>query len=560
MVPLLRASLLPALVETLSPRDSSSKIVLASLKALVAISRGAALACPVTRWPTSAEPLLSNTSIHALKDVLAQRTSTSMVQRQVMLVCKLLTWACFTDNQRDIILSKGIVDLLAARLAASCVLSDRFWLPGANSSALNALPPPPTSSMLPWILSAISSAIGTSKYRMARFLYSPIVISVFPFQVTDSSDFTNSHSTSQLPNEPINALEHSLPRLPPPHRPSENGFSKAFPALGSIQPSAKNAAFIDFAEETQYHSNEKSTPTTNYESAIITWLIYLMRSRSGSCRLQAARLLTRITLNGYFSRSRDRVLAVLVVPLLVGMLDEPFPIPEQGSNPSEDQEETCRIREQAPLVLAELIRASAVLQKAAVEAGVIKKMCQILKNTFEPITIQAPIWSVDKAESASMEDGSATSHFGSEGLRPEIDHILSVRESSLLLLAAIADKEDRYRKMLTESGAVPCIVDSLAPFKADVLKELNDTARTRQEKFHPGQLGNYEPVLIAACIAARAMSRSVNLLRTSLIDCGLAKPIVGLLKYSDVQVLIAATNVVCNLVAEFSPMRPVSCP
>ena len=51
------------------------------------------------------------------------------------------------------------------------------------------------------------------------------------------------------------------------------------------------------------------------------------------------------------------------------------------------------------------------------------------------------------------------------------------------------------------------------------------------------------------------MSRSVSLLRTSLIDAGIAKPVFDILKHTDPRVQIAATDVCCNLLLDFSPMR-----
>lgn len=411
--------------------------------------------------------------------------------------------------------------------------------------------------MLPWVLSAVNSIVHTSMYRLVRFLYSPMTTTVFPLHNITVPDQNIAYTTSEAED----ILDHLLPRLPRAHRLSENGFSKAFPALGSIQANNKNGQFIDFAKDAQYHQHERnSTTSSDQESFIIPWLLGLTRSQKGFCRLQAARLVARMALGGHLSKRRDRVLEVLVVPLLVSMLDDVCP--PQGK-PQEDPEATadaCKVREQAPLILAELVKADASLQKAAVDAGAIKKLCRLLKETFEPVDIPVPIWSVNAFEPNSASEGSTTTVLGAEGLAPRSQHLLLVRESSLHLLAALADKEDLYRKLLMEAGAVPCIVDSLAPFRPEVLSGVDATTRSQREKFHPSTLGNYDAVLVAACLAARAMSRSVSLLRTSLIDCGLAKPILGLLKSTDVQVLIAAMNVVCNLVTDFSPMRPVGHP
>ncbi|RAL61626.1 hypothetical protein DID88_009663 [Monilinia fructigena] len=62
-------------------------------------------------------------------------------------------------------------------------------------------------------------------------------------------------------------------------------------------------------------------------------------------------------------------------------------------------------------------------------------------------------------------------------------------------------------------------------------------------------------VLIAACTATRALARSVCILRTTLIDNGVVTPIFPLLSHADVEVQIAATAAVCNLVTNVAPMR-----
>ena len=124
------------------------------------------------------------------------------------------------------------------------------------------------------------------------------------------------------------------------------------------------------------------------------------------------------------------------------------------------------------------------------------------------------------------------------------------RESALEALAALAKKEDTHRKAIVEAGVVSCIIDSLKPFPAEVFAE----RAASREKITPKD-GNTTPVILAACHAAQSMSRSVSLLRTSLIDAGIAKPVFELLKHQDPEVQIAATDVCCNLLLEFSPMR-----
>jgi armadillo repeat-containing protein 8 len=132
-------------------------------------------------------------------------------------------------------------------------------------------------------------------------------------------------------------------------------------------------------------------------------------------------------------------------------------------------------------------------------------------------------------------------------------HKMRLREGVLKALAALSPSKDDYRKKICEQGVVPYIIDSLKP-------TVNFPTNYEQPPKTPMYMtGNPTPTLLAACEAARALTRSVSILRTSLIDAGVAPPLFALLKYPDVDVQIAATAVICNLALDFSPMKEVSC-
>jgi hypothetical protein len=97
-------------------------------------------------------------------------------------------------------------------------------------------------------------------------------------------------------------------------------------------------------------------------------------------------------------------------------------------------------------------------------------------------------------------------------------------------------------------GAATHIIEALVPYT-----ESND-----QDTSSSAKDGNPDSVLIAACKVTRSLSRSVSVLRTSLIDHGVAQPTFELLTHQNVKVQIAATKVITNLVLDVSPMRTVS--
>lgn len=64
-------------------------------------------------------------------------------------------------------------------------------------------------------------------------------------------------------------------------------------------------------------------------------------------------------------------------------------------------------------------------------------------------------------------------------------------------------------------------------------------------------------IRIAACRLVRALSRSVSILRTSLVDAGVADQLLAILqdKNEHEAVKTEATATLCNLVLKFAPMK-----
>jgi hypothetical protein len=289
-------------------------------------------------------------------------------------------------------------------------------------------------------------------------------------------------------------------------------------------------------------------------------------------RLMAASTLTILYRAKLVNPRRETEFAHLLVPILVKMFGKSSDSQPQGAF----RHTPFDILERAPTVLALLVTDSVELQKAAVEAQAIKNLSRMLKMAFDPADQpnQPSLWAADAtATNMDYREGS-TILLGHSGLPRAMMEELKLREAALKGLAALAPFRDEYRKMIIENGVTPFIVSSMKPFGQDSSPKAeesfsgpdcamkgptsNSTANSRSpERWIEG---NPPSVIIAACGAVRALSRSVSILRTSLIDAGVAMPLFDLLKSPDMEVKIAATAAVCNLLLEFSPMREVRGP
>lgn len=355
------------------------------------------------------------------------------------------------------------------------------------------------------------------------------------------------------------------------------------------------------------------------ESPMVPWLISLVRSTSGLERLMAASVLTSLYKAGFASKTRESAMALLVVPLLLRMLDEAVNSASAGTSgdgsysaggwegdDDSNKTEHQAITEAALTVLARLVANSDVLQKAAIDGNAIKILAKLLKESYEPISTRSNPrpWNPTPTASANpsrtgtpvagthiqsaggerfVEDSEtaaggdldswamhvAASKLGPAGQSSQLAYRIRLREATLKALTALVAVKYDYQKAFVDQDAMVYVVASL---NATPSKPRANQDRTRSIKdvemnsngnsgddLDPEYGRNPVGVLVAACNCVRMLSRSIAILRTTLEDAGVTAPIFRLLRHPDIDVQIAATGVICNLLTETSPMREV-CP
>lgn len=461
-------------------------------------------------------------------------------------------------------LDVGVLDLLTAKMAAIAAADDPSRRPGSRQPPTEALP----RTYLSDILEAISAIIKDSHYNTARFVYSQHIQNLFAWPKGASGMHEGYSATSQA-----SSWDKLIPRLQTLQSKSDP-YTKSWPALGSFASSAgEGGSYTRLPSmESLQPSSSRNIISDESETPLCTWLMFVARRGVGRERLAACWLLAllkkfgeRWSLSDPTKSTRERHFSYLVIPLVVKMIEEANSATKSAEkmnalDPAE-RDEIRFVIERSPLVLAELIASNKTLQSSAVDAKILPVLVQLLKKSFDPITTSTkPLWqpkSSPKSAAPAVFDPTidvASSTLGRPGLGVDIVHAYKYRENALLALAAIADSQDGFRKLIIEMGGAPLIIDSLVPFSSAAG---GTTSQSTATSSITAKDGNPEAVLIAACKVTRSLSRSVSVLRTSLIDHGIAQPVFDLLTYPNVKVQIAATEVITNLVLEVSPMRTV---
>jgi hypothetical protein len=576
--PLLAAGVLRPLLSHLSLAAYPPRLIVEALRATYAITEALAtdIMSPVETSPMVRVcwDLYEAGTVENLKEILAQRGTGLSIDEQITLPMKIIRLTLWTPALGEalsrqyaaMLVKTGVLDLLASRLA-SLVLKMGQQVPEHIDPAVEAsiLPSLPESSLI-HLLEALSCITRYSAYRSLRLLYSTNMLAVFPMasptqeqMPVEYLSFTDQQSTPTATSNPLDTL---LPKLQAVQNKNEHSFSKAFPALGSFASPSELTRMPYFSDGQSTVSSRTISSADEFGSPLIAWLIHIARNSLELKRLAALDLLTHLysaldhkVIDSWAesSRNRDRTLAFLVVPLLVRIIESSNATSktaqlESSSLSSAEISRNQRIKEYAPEILGILVNDCPALQKAAVDAHAIKLLCQMLKKSFDPVsTSRKSMWSPVGQETEPELEYDKTCNLGLASLAPEAVHVLNCRAGALQALSAIVQKEDSHRKAVIEQGIMTCLVDSLVPYPDGPV----DDIETEKE-------GNPNFVVVEACKLATALSRSISILRTSLIDGGIARPIFGLMKSGDAEVRAAATDTVTNLVLRFSPMREVS--
>lgn len=571
----------------ISPYTNPPQIVVAALRALTDIANSAALAddsCPLTTRAL-AECVFSPANLESLNVILSISSPKHILQTQLSLACGIIQKLCRDERHQNSLTGAGVLDSLAARLASFAVAGG-YVIPGAEEAARNdglieAFPAPaPENAKLQPVLEAIAAILGDSKYRANRLIYAPAIMAVFPSIKLDQSTIPSLSARGDpghlgladpRSNLDLTAMEFVLPTVPAPSR---SASASPFPTIhtpGRSGPhlirrtSSQTKVTTRYPWETgasQFHSATETEPE-EIESPLIPWLVYLVRSAREGDRLMAASVLTALYKAGLgTSRIRETSIGLLVVPILVDMIAQN----DKDTPAAQNREKMMQrmILEQAPLVLARLIVDCEFLQKAAADCNAVKVLTKLLRRAYTPLGEPGrPMWTPYPDADVDMDESSPISQLGGRGQDERLTHHIKLRESALKAIASLAAGREDYRKALVAEDLVPYMVESLSEFPRKP-QPPRDRGKDKSPVEAPPTAAapeygrNSLSVIVAACHVVRVLSRSISILRTSLVDNGVALPILHYMHHPDINVQNAATAAMANLVVEVSPVREVS--
>ncbi|XP_044723984.1 armadillo repeat protein [Hirsutella rhossiliensis] len=529
LAPLHAARAVPALLgSNFSPLSNPPQIVVAALKALTDIADAAALATLSSCIDIQllADSLFVPHHIESLNVMLSITSTKHLLQSQVMLAAGLICRLCREERHQHALAAGGVLDSLATQLARFAV-RDGLVVPGAEelaySDGLYEVFPEPAcaGAKIGPILEAIAAILGDSKYRANRLANSPTLLAIFPSVKFDL------HKGPQSQPHAMTAMEFILPAMP-------INLSRSHSAAHSSLPTPDRV-------ESRTSSR---TSLSKFESPLIPWLIHLVRTLGEYDRLMAVAVLAALFKAGLGRKSvRETSIGLLVVPILIGMVGKNDKDAPDSEGPALATQRF--ILEKAPAVLARLITDSEYLQKSAYDCDAVKILTKLLKRAYQPVPSfdQPKYWSPQPDTTVDAGSTSASAQLGGRGQNPVLAHRIKLREASLKAIGALSAGKEDYRKALVAEDLVPYVVESLPG---------GEPARKGPS---PAYGTNPVSVIIAGCHVVRMLARSVSILRTSMVDYAVSLPVLHFMTHRDVNVQIAATATVINLVVEVSPVR-----
>ncbi len=557
---------LSAMLSNLCPRSNSPLIVLAALRSLSAMA-DATLVSIITAGDDGtilSDALFSEESAEALCSILRQESDIpGAAELQVLVAESLIARLCCHERHRESLARSGVLGALANRLARS-IFAQGMALPRSALASPQMLTvaelPSSQSTDIFGTLEAMVAIVENSRHWASELAYSETLLETLPSAAHSSYGHGSRSHTIQV-DRCLNLIDHLVPQATSPFIPQISARLSAFPPLRGQNEHNPSQPFYSF--ETSPDSPHASSYGVT-ESPLIAYLMWLTRNSGGPLRLVSAHLLVQLHRAGMTAPYRQNDLGTLIVPLLVDLVDEGLTTSTDICG--NDHTWLWFLQEQSSIVLAKLITDDEYLQEAAFSADAIPKLCKLLKASYDPgqnleHRIWSPTpWSMDSRQRSASQPTSL--------LLPVV-HKRKVREGALKAIAAITPSKEEYRKLVVTEGAMPFVMESLKP-----IPDLPSTKGESRQSLHIGtgrsattvpcpEYGiNPVSVLAPACAIVRHLSRSISTLRTSLVDYGVAIPLLALLQHKDIEVQIAATAALCNLVMDLSPMRQASshCP
>ncbi|KAL3959843.1 hypothetical protein ACCO45_004960 [Purpureocillium lilacinum] len=555
--PVHAAGVVPAILANTCPLSNPPQLVVAALRALTDIADAAALAQPSSPLDTSslADNVFSPQNMEALNVMLSISSPKHMLQSQVNLASGLISRLCREEKHQHALHHSGGLGL--ARHAASKIRrARRSCGPRCRRACLRRRP-----------LRSVSRAgqrkrqdraHSRSNRRHTRGLQislqssrilPPPLMAVFP-----SVKFETAESYGPQQAAALTAMDYILPSMPVTGTRNQSGPQSSFPTPDrSDSRTSSRASLSRFSSAAVWDSprnqssgNGSDTATEDIESPLIPWLIHLSRTLAEPALGRKA--------------TRETSIGFLVVPILVGMV-------ERNDKDGAELEAPVNVTQQliletAPAVLARLITDSEFLQKAAYDCDAVKVLTKLLRRAYQPVPEidQPKYWSPQSDTGMDDESTPAMAQLGAKGQNPLLAHRMKLREASLRAIGALAAGKEDYRKAFVAEDFVPYVVESLCEFPRKP-KQVKERSKDKQgadagrKGPSPAYGSNPVSVIIAACHVVRMLARSVSVLRTALVDYGVALPIFQFMTHRDVNVQIAATATVINLVVEVSPVR-----